>query len=121
MQRDLWTYREDSIGDIDLAGYHVEANDGGIGKVDEATYEVGASYIVIDTGPWIFGKRVCLPAGTVDRIDTANERVFVNLTKEQIKDAPEYDDASGVSEEHRTALGTYYGEPTPTGRTTDTL
>jgi hypothetical protein len=121
MQRDLWTYREETIGDIDLTGYSVEAADGGIGKIDEATYEAGSSYLVIDTGPWIFGKRVCVPAGVVDRIDTANERVFVDLTKDQIKDAPEYDDLIGVSEEHRAALGTYYGEPTKAGRTTDTL
>ena len=121
MQRDLWTYREESIGDIDLAGYHVEASDGGIGKVDEATYEAGASYLVIDTGPWIFGKRVCLPAGTIDRIDVENERVFVNLTKEEIKSAPEYDEAIGVTDEHRAALGTYYAEPTLIERGTDSL
>ena len=121
MQKDLWTYAEESTGDIDLTGFEVEATDGGIGKVDEATYEVGASYVVVDTGPWIFGKTVVLPAGTIDRIDVANERIVVNLTKDQIKDSPEYDDAAGFSDEHQTALGSYYGEPSLTGRRTDTL
>ena len=61
---DIWTYREQgaSVADVgrpmDLAGYSVEALDGGIGKVDDATYDVGSSYIVVDTGPWIFGKKV---------------------------------------------------------------
>ena len=47
----------------DLTGFSVEALDGSIGKIDEASNEVGASYLVVDTGPWIFGKKVMLPAG----------------------------------------------------------
>ena len=121
MQHDLWTYRDQTIGDVDLTGYDVEATDGSIGKVDEATFEVGDSYIVIDTGPWIFGKTVLLPAGTIDRIDSASERIFVNLTKEQIKSSPEYDEQIGVSDEYRTGVATYYGEPSLTGRGRDAI
>jgi hypothetical protein len=47
---------------MDLQGFSVEAIDGGIGRVDEATYETAQSYVIIDTGPWIFGKQVMLPA-----------------------------------------------------------
>ncbi|MCC0093369.1 PRC-barrel domain-containing protein [Streptomyces flavotricini] len=65
-----------------------------IGKVDEATEEVGSSYIVVDTGPWIFGKEVLLPAGTVVRVDVKEKEIQVNLTKDQIKDSPEYDKES---------------------------
>ena len=117
MAQDMWTFREETVGDIDLTGFEVEATDGAIGKIDEATYEVGGSYIVVDTGPWIFGRKVVIPAGTVDRIDTAEEKVLVNLTKQQIKDSPELDLAEGYRhDEHREQLGAYYGEPTPTGR-----
>ena len=56
----------DATSGRDLSGYHVEALDGSIGKIDEATYEVGKSFIIVDTGPWIFGRKVMLPAG-VDR------------------------------------------------------
>jgi hypothetical protein len=60
------TYRESSgmtaTGPADLVGFDVEATDGNIGKIDEATYDVGGSYVVVDTGPWIFGKKVMLPA-----------------------------------------------------------
>jgi hypothetical protein len=67
---DPWSYREQSgmtaQGSANLVGYSVEAADGGIGKVDEATNEVGSSYIVVDTGPWIFGKKVlCRPAPSI--------------------------------------------------------
>ena len=68
---DPWTYGDvETIGvdvtqKLDLTGYGVEAIDGGIGKVDEATYEASSSYIVVDTGPWILGKKVLLPAGWI--------------------------------------------------------
>ena len=107
--RDMWTYGDESIGDIDLTGFEVEASDGGIGKVDEASYEVGSGYIVVDTGPWIFGKKVMLPAGLIDRIDTADEKVFVSRTKDEIKDAPEFDETQYRDEAYRGELGSYYG------------
>ena len=51
-----------------------------------------ASYIVVDTGFWIFGKKRLVPAGVVDRIDRANEQVFINLTKDQVKSAPDFEE-----------------------------
>ena len=104
---DIWTYRGTTPGDV--VGYEVEALDGSIGKVDEATYEVGRSYIVVDTGPWIFGKKVMIPAGVVRGIDETEEKVFVNRTKEQIKNAPEYDDSLAADDMYRSDLGSYYG------------
>ena len=107
----LWRYR-DTAGyrnARDLSGLKVEARDGDIGKIDEATDDVGASYLVVDTGPWIFGKKVVLPAGVIERIDIDDERVVVSLTKDQIKDSPEYDPDTYRSEDYRTRLGTYYG------------
>jgi hypothetical protein len=108
---DIWTYRTaEPLGEIDVTGYSVEATDGGIGKIDEATYEVGRSYLVVDTGPWIFGKKVLLPAGLVDRVDPASETAFVSRTKEQIKNAPELDEQRGFADdEYRGRLGDYYG------------
>jgi hypothetical protein len=115
MEIDVWTYREagllgaDPTQGLDLTGFKVEALDGSIGKVDEATSQVGGSYLVVDTGPWIFGKKVMLPAGVIQRIDTANEQVFVNRAKDQIKNAPEFDESLARDESYRQALGTYYG------------
>ena len=105
---DIYTYRDQSITGVDLIGYSVEATDGSIGKIDDATNEVGASYIVVDTGPWIFGKHVLLPAGVVERVDQGSESVYVNRTKEEIKNAPEWDDERGVDETYRSQVGSYY-------------
>jgi hypothetical protein len=113
--RTIWDYRERSaLGSnvtdthADLSGFRVEALDGSIGKVDDATYEVGRSFVVVDTGPWIFGKRVLLPAGVIRGIDELEEVVFVNRTKEQIKNAPEFDDSLVDDETYRSSLGSYY-------------
>ena len=109
MQSDLWTYRADRSADA-LDGFEVEATDGDIGKVDEATYEVGSSYIVVDTGPWILGRKVLLPAGVIERIDLDNRKVQVRLTKDQIKNSPEFDPDSEDfrSEPYRERIGSYY-------------
>ena len=113
MASQIWTYRDTTITQRNLSGLSVEAIDGKIGKVDDATNDVGASFIVVDTGPWIFGKKVMLPAGVVRDVDMDTETVFVNRTKDQIKDAPEYDEDKYRDQTNRDAyrdqLGSYYG------------
>jgi|SRR5215218_5775206 len=110
---DMWTYSSTAVAQRDLSGFSVEALDGGIGKVDEATNEAGGSFIVVDTGPWIFGKKVLLPAGVLRDVDLDTETVFVNRTKDQIKDAPEFDEKLYKDSGYRKDLGSYYG---PGGR-----
>jgi hypothetical protein len=119
---DLWTYRDQFTADeIDLVGFTVEATDGKIGKVDEATYEVGGSFIVVDTGPWIFGKRVLLPAGVIERVDQMDETIFVNRTKDEIKSAPEFDEMRYRDEAYREEVTGYYGGMTPVGPRDDLM
>ena len=111
---EIWDLRDPAWTEIDVTGYEVKALDGSIGKIDESTYDVRASRIVVDTGPWIFGKKVILPAGTIEQIDRDEQRVRVDRTKEEIKNAPEYDDAHlNAEERHRKALADYYGAPQP--------
>ncbi|MDQ3390542.1 MAG: hypothetical protein M3508_04265 [Actinomycetota bacterium] len=104
-----------SMGDadaqgIEIVGYDVEATDGGLGKIDESSLEAGSAYVVVDTGWWIFGKKRMIPAGVIESIDHENGQVFVGLSKEEIKSAPDF------AEEHRedrSGYDEYYG---PYGR-----
>jgi len=109
---DPWSYRQDagySAGtEFNLTGFDVEATDGKIGSIDEATYDTDAAYTVVDTGPWIFGKKVMLPAGVISRVDTDARKVYVDLTKDQIKNAPPYDVETRDKPEYRDNLGGYY-------------
>ena len=72
--------------------------------------KTGSSYLVVDTGPWIFGHKVMLPAGVVERIDTAEKKIYVDRTKDQIKNAPEFDERADDAT-YRDRLGGYYSEP----------
>ncbi|GGK28200.1 hypothetical protein GCM10010124_21040 [Pilimelia terevasa] len=105
-----YAYRADSGFETgqDLSGYDVEATDGSIGSIDDASEEVDAHYVVVDTGPWIFGKKVMLPAGTINRIDHADKKVFLDRTKDQVKASPEYDEDAHRRPEYRDEVGSYY-------------
>src|SRR5215213_10151848 len=99
---DPWSYSSSSgygaQGGMDLKDFDVEATDGSIGHIDKATRDVGSSYIVVATGPWIFGRKVMLPAGVIQRVDTKEKKVYVNCTKDQIKDSPELNEGDWEKE-----------------------
>ncbi|MEV6212461.1 PRC-barrel domain-containing protein [Kitasatospora sp. NPDC051914] len=109
MNEQLWNHHPDHVSDQDLTGYTVQATDGRIGKVDRHSAEVDAAYLVVDTGPWIFGRQVLLPAGTILRIDHEERTVLVDRPKDEIKGAPEFVGEHGaVPADHLSALGSYY-------------
>ena len=89
----MWDYQE-GVGraDPDLVGYEVEAIDGSIGKIDEASNEAESAYLVVDTGFWIFGRKRMIPAGVVDRVDDQDRKVYVAMSKDDIKSAPDFND-----------------------------
>jgi hypothetical protein len=105
---DLWTYPDETDRHVSLVGYDVEAIDGSMGKVDEATFDTGASCLVIDTGFWIFGKKRVLPAGVIDRIDDDERKIYVNRTKDEVRRAPDWDEATWRSDGYRRELGQHY-------------
>jgi hypothetical protein len=112
VNENLWGYGPTSghTADDDLTGYRVEATDGHIGKVDKHSDEVGSQYIVVDTGVWIFGKEVLLPAGTITSISHEDKTVHVARTKDEIKSAPEFDKEKHLGDPHyRDQLGGHYG------------
>lgn len=109
---EAWTYRTSAARTPEassIAGYEVHAIDGHIGKIDESSDEVGASRVVVDTGPWIFGRKVVLPAGVIERVDDAAQKVYVDLTKAEIRDAPDLDEGGTFDDTYRDRLTGYYG------------
>ncbi|HET7744292.1 MAG TPA: hypothetical protein VFK76_06070 [Gaiellaceae bacterium] len=110
---DMWVARDTTLASSlrpeTLIGYGVEALDGSIGKVDDTTAEIANGTFVVDTGPWIFGKKVMLPIGVFRTVDHDEEKIFVNRTKDEIKNAPEFDEALLNDEPYRNKLGSYYG------------
>jgi sporulation protein YlmC with PRC-barrel domain len=78
---------------IRMIGYHTEATDGEIGRVedfviDEETWEI--RYLVVDTCNWLPGKKVIISPRWIEHVNWANSTVYVNLCREAIKSGPEY-------------------------------
>jgi hypothetical protein len=113
LTHDVWMYRDPTLATSlrkqEIVGFDVESIDGSIGKIDDASFETDTGHIVVDTGPWIFGKKVMLPVGVIRNVDHEEEKVFVNRTKDEIKNSPEFEDSMRNDEKYRTELGTYYG------------
>ncbi len=94
----------------DVTGFNVEATDGHIGKVDEATSKDTSSCLVVDTGFWIFGNKRMIPAGVVRRVDPDQKKIYVAMSKDEIKGAPDYDaDRHQLDEQgYHKEVGPYY-------------
>jgi hypothetical protein len=106
---EVWRYRDSAWSEGDeVVGYDVQATDGSIGKIDEATADTDAAHIVVDTGFWIFGKRRLIPAGLVTAVDHDARTVAVSRSKDQVQAGPDYDDADW-DEKSRTRHMEYYG------------
>ncbi|MDP9259154.1 MAG: PRC-barrel domain-containing protein [Actinomycetota bacterium] len=95
-------------GGPNYAGYKVVANDGEIGHVDSFAIAPDESHIVVDTGGWLFGRMSLIPAAAVRVVNDESQTIQVDLTKQQIKDAPEYDKSAGYGP-YRDSATDYYG------------
>jgi hypothetical protein len=104
---DLWSFRDEVAGDIDLVGFTVQADDGKVGKVDEASHTAGSCCVVVDTGG-LRGHKVLLPAGLVEEIDPSSESVHVRLSKAEVKEAPEYDPFGPQDDDYRARVAAHF-------------
>lgn len=87
-------YRE-LFGDQDILSYDLYSGNDKVGSVDDMLVDEAGKfrYFIINTGVWVFGKKVLLPIGQA-RIDYSNSRLYAdNLTREQVENLPSLDDA----------------------------
>ncbi|MFE9747939.1 PRC-barrel domain containing protein [Saccharothrix saharensis] len=96
--------------DIGLLGYEVEALDGTIGEIDQSNARVPADCLLVDAGTWSAHRKVVLPVGAVARVDHDAKTVHVDRTKDQVRQAPEYDPDTFDADDYRQRLGDYYTE-----------
>lgn len=97
-----------------LIGFTMGATDGEIGKVkdfyfDDQTWKV--RYLVLETGNWLFGRKVLLSPVAL-QTPNWDARIFpVNLTKDQIKHSPDIDADKPISKEQEDELHSHYSWP----------
>jgi uncharacterized protein YrrD len=90
-----------------LIGHHIHATNGEIGHVstllvDEKSWAI--RYMVVDTSNWWMGHRVLVAPQWITDISWADESVTVNLTRERIQTAKDFDSTGELNTERETAL-----------------
>ena len=90
-----------------VTGYYIEATDGDIGHVDDFIVDTAAwaiRYMLIDTRNWWPGKKVLVSTEWISRVSWPDSRVYVDMSKEAIKGAPEYDPDRPLARDYETRL-----------------
>jgi sporulation protein YlmC with PRC-barrel domain len=96
----------------DVTGYTIQARDGEIGQVsdfilDDESWTI--RYLVVDTGGWLPGKKVLVPPPWIEQVSWAEAAVSVDLSRDTIKNGPEWDPDAPISREYEERLHGYYG------------
>lgn len=98
----------------EIKGYHIKAENGEVGHVEDFIVEVGVwtiRYMVVDTRNWLPGRKVLVSPGWIEEISWPENEVSAALTVEAIKGGPEYDPSQPVNREYEIRLYDYYGRP----------
>lgn len=95
----------------EVTGYRIHAKDHDIGHVedfivDDVDWHI--RYLVIDTGHWFTGKKVLLSPPWIVQIDWAENRVTVDLPRDTIEQAPEYNGFSSIDRDYEGRLFRHY-------------
>lgn len=94
-----------------VSDYHIQAKDGEIGHVedfiiDDETWAI--RYLMVDTVNWWPGKKVLVAARWIERVSWDDSKVFINLSRAAIKQAPEYNEESLLTRNYETKLHGHY-------------
>ncbi|MBO0350202.1 PRC-barrel domain-containing protein, partial [Phormidium pseudopriestleyi FRX01] len=110
-------YQDEIFGGTDIKGMDIYAGttDEKIGTVyDILLDDTGRfRYLVVDTGFWIFGKKVLLPIGSA-RIDYDAKRIYAIglVDKNQVEQLPEYDELQPIDYEYEERVRDVYRDRT---------
>jgi sporulation protein YlmC with PRC-barrel domain len=98
----------------ELFGYSILALDGEIGKVHDIYFDDEnwvLRYLVVDTGPWILGRKVLISPVALGQPDWMVQKFPINLSREDIEKSPEIDSEKPVSRSEQKALHEYFSWP----------
>lgn len=96
-----------------VEGYNIQSNDGEIGHVEDFIIDDknwNLVFIIVDTHNWLPGRKVLVSPHWIKQIDWNEEKVFVNLSQESIKNSPEFDPDEQITDDYEKVLFEYYGE-----------
>ncbi len=98
----------------EVEGYGINATDARVGHVegfvvDDEGWEI--RYVVVDTRDWLPGKKVLVSPRWISAVSWSQKEVYVDLTHDEIKGAPEWDPNAPPDREYETGLHEHYGRP----------
>jgi hypothetical protein len=94
--------------------YHIHASDGDIGHVggllvDDETWAI--RYLIVDTSNWWLGHQVLVAPQWIRDVNWSQSKVYIELSREALKDAPPYDATAPLDRGKETDLFDYHGRP----------
>ena len=98
----------------ELDGFELAASDGEIGKVREVYFDDERwviRHLVVATGGWLSGRDVLVSPHSITLVDHRQRRLEVNLSRQQIEDAPGIDTDKPVSRQQEIPYYDYYNYP----------
>jgi len=95
----------------DVRGHNIQASDGEIGHVedfiiDDETWAI--RYLIIDTRNWWPGKKVIISTKWIEKVSWIESKVFIDVSRETIRESPEYTEESLLTREYETMLHRHY-------------
>jgi hypothetical protein len=96
----------------EVIGYHIDAIDGDIGHVasmlvDEQSWAI--RYLVVDTSNWWGGHQVLIAPEWISGVEWASRQVTVGLTRQAVKDSPDYRSTEELNRLAEAGLFAHYG------------
>lgn len=85
----------------EVIGYAILATDGSIGEVDDFVFDDenwAIRSMIVDTRKWLPGRHVLVSPGQIDRVSWGDREVYVKMTREAVKNSPEYDPSNPVAD-----------------------
>jgi uncharacterized protein YrrD len=84
----------------EVIGYHIRARDEEFGHVEDFVFQAddwSVNLLVIDTRPWILGKKVVVSPAAIEGVSWETRQIRVGLTAEEIKNRREFDISEQLS------------------------
>jgi hypothetical protein len=97
-----------------IVGYTIQARDGEIGHVEDLIAETddwNIRFMIVDTKDWVPGKKVLLSTEWITNVNFVYSKVCVDLTKEEVKNKPEFDSNAPANYEDGVGFFDYLGRP----------
>lgn len=94
----------------EVIGYTIHALDGDIGDVTDFVVDENwkINFLVVDTGDWFPGKKVLISPDWITEVSWSKSAVFVDVSKEAVKNSPEFNSDMFISDDYKADLLRHY-------------